>query len=97
MEAAVEEGRLEHHVRPGPQRLNGFGMLGPQGGAVHRGGGRDVVHTTAGGGIPRAELIEELVQDLVLVDVTTSSISTAMRPLPSLAKSRGRIRKCEPI
>lgn len=44
-------------------------MLGLQGGAVHGGGCRDVVHAAAGGGIPGTELVKELVQDFVFVDV----------------------------
>ncbi|MCY1218941.1 hypothetical protein D9M72_308970 [compost metagenome] len=69
VEEAVEEGGLENNVRPGSQRVDGFGMLGLQGGAVHGGGCRDVVHAAAGGGIPRPEFVKEIVQDFVLVNV----------------------------
>ena len=69
MELAVEEGGLEDHVGAGTQGINGFPVLGQQGGAVHGRSRDDVVHAASGGRIPVAELLDETVEDLVLVTV----------------------------
>ena len=69
VELAIEERGLEHDVRPGAQGLDGFRMLGQKGGAVHGGGGNDVVNALSCSRIPGPELCHELVQDPVLVDI----------------------------
>ena len=62
MEIAVEEGGLEHHVRAGLQRRNGFGMLGPQVGAGVTAGLGDLHHAGA-------ERFAELLQHPVFVHI----------------------------
>ena len=70
VELAVEEGRLEHDVGARAQGVNGLGMLGRQGGAVHgcRPGRRRT--RRARWPDPSRRTRHERVQDPVLVDVT---------------------------
>ena len=62
VEAAVEERALEHHVRAGLQRRNGFGMLGPQ-------VARQCLRVSAIVHHAGAELLAELLQHPVFVHV----------------------------